>query len=69
MPEYKETEPTAIELSGTQTVMPCPKCGGTMYGSRYEARLKILSERTWNTCIECGYEIDMSKWKRSLLTV
>ena len=69
MTDYEEIEPTTIEIVGTQTIMPCPKCDGKMIGVKYDAPLKILSERSWNTCIECGYEIDVAKWKKSLFTV
>ena len=67
--EFIEDEPTALEIAGTQTIMPCPRCGEKMIGVKYNATLKILQERSWNTCVECGYEIDIAKWKRSILTV
>ena len=67
--EFVEDEPSSLEMVGTQTVMPCPKCGSKMLGVKYSAPLKILQERSWNTCMECGFEVDVAKWKRSLLTV
>ena len=56
-------------MFGQDVAMKCPKCGSNMIGVCYESSLKILQERSWNTCTQCGHEIDIAKWKRQVLSV
>ena len=63
-----EEEKSEIEISGQDVHMQCPKCGGNMVGVRYDTSLRILPERSWNTCMSCGHDVDMLQWKMRLFT-
>jgi len=53
-----------------QLFVPCPKCdGGNLFYTKYDAPLKILKERSWHMCKDCGYQIQMDEWKKSLFCV
>ena len=47
----------------------CPNCDGTMYAVRYDSQLKILKERGWQVCRQCGFERTIEDFKNELLTV
>ena len=47
----------------------CPSCSGKMYSVKYDAPLKVLKERVWQVCKECGFERSADEFKRILLTV
>jgi len=49
--------------------LACPSCEGKMYSVRYDAPLKILKERSWQICKECGFEQSTDDFKMRLLTV
>ncbi len=49
--------------------MTCPSCYGKMYSIRYDVPLKILKERSWQICKECGFEQSTDDFKKELLTV
>jgi C4-type Zn-finger protein len=46
--------------------IPCPSCGGKMYLVSYEATLRILKERSWQICKECGFERSTDEFKKML---
>jgi C4-type Zn-finger protein len=46
--------------------IPCPSCGGKMYLVSYEAPLRILKERSWQICKECGFERSTDEFKKML---
>jgi len=47
----------------------CPSCEGKMYLVQYDATLKILKERSWQLCKQCGFERSTDDFKKELLTV
>ena len=49
--------------------LSCPSCDGKMYVTSYDAPLKILKERSWQICRECGFEQTADEFKRGLWTV
>lgn len=49
--------------------LSCPSCDGRMYATAYDAPLKILKERSWQICRECGFERNADDFKKELLTV
>jgi len=49
--------------------LACPSCDGKMYSIRYDAPLKILKERSWQICKECGFEQSTDDFKKELWTV
>ena len=49
--------------------LSCPSCYSKMYSTRYDAPLKILRERSWQVCKECGFERSTEDFKKELLTV
>jgi C4-type Zn-finger protein len=44
----------------------CPVCGDSLFYTKYVAPLKILSERSWHYCRNCGYEMEFGKLKKSM---
>ena len=46
--------------------IPCPSCGGKMYSAGYEAPLKILKNRSWQICRECGFQRTTDEFKKLL---
>ncbi|MCZ6582399.1 MAG: hypothetical protein O6761_04420 [Thaumarchaeota archaeon] len=54
---------------GIPIPVSCPKCDSGMFRVGYDAPLKILKERSWQICKECGFERSTEDFKRSLLTV
>jgi len=46
--------------------IPCPSCGGNMYLVSYESPLRILKERSWQICKECGFERSTDEFKKML---
>jgi len=56
-------------LSKFNIPLSCPSCDGKMYTTSYDAPLKILKERIWQICRECGFEQTADEFKRSLWTV
>ncbi len=49
--------------------LSCPSCDGEMYATSYDAPLKILKDRSWQICRECGFEQSVEEFKRGLWTV
>ena len=49
--------------------LPRPSCEGKMYSVRYDPPLKILKERSWQVCKECGFEQSTDDFKMRLFTV
>jgi len=49
--------------------LSCPSCDGKMYAVRYDAPLKILKQRSWQICKECGFQQQADDFKSRLLTV
>jgi len=49
--------------------LSCPSCYGKMYSVRYDAPLKILKERSWQICKNCGFERTVDDFKKELFTV
>ena len=47
----------------------CPRCDGQMEIISYEVTIKILKQRSWLYCRGCRYEIEMERFKKTLLTV
>lgn len=58
---YQKTEVIPIPLS-------CPRCEDKMVVIRYDASLKILKERSWQVCRNCGFERSIEDFKKKLLT-
>jgi len=56
-------------MSQINIPLSCPSCDGKMYAVSYDAPLKILKERSWQVCKECGFEQQADDFKRMLLTV
>ena len=56
-------------ILGTSVAMHCPVCGGSMVGVAYDAPLKVLEDRKWNVCRDCGYQKDVNKWKKAVFTI
>jgi len=49
--------------------LDCPSCNGRMYATSYDASLKILKDRSWQVCKDCGFEQLADDFKRKLWTV
>ncbi len=49
--------------------LACPSCDGKICSIRYDAPLKILKERSWQICKECGFEQSTDDFKMKLWTV
>ena len=56
-------------MSQINIPLSCPSCDGNMYAVSYDTPLKILRERSWQVCKECGFEQQADDFKRRLLTV
>lgn len=53
----------------TPIPIACPKCCGKIVVIRYEVTLKVLRERSWQICKNCGFERSVDDFKKTLLTV
>ena len=49
--------------------IPCPKCGGKMYSTSYDAPLKVLRYRTWHVCKECTFTRNVDDFKKTLFCI
>jgi len=58
-----------VKMNQINIPLPCPSCDGKMYATKYDAPLKILKERSWQICRECGFEQSADEFKRGLWTV
>lgn len=47
----------------------CLSCNGRIYTTSYDVSLKILNDRNWQVCKECGFEQLPDDFKRRLWTV
>lgn len=45
----------------------CPHCdGNNLELTKYEVSLHVLKDRSWITCSDCDYEIEVDKLKKQL---
>jgi len=45
----------------------CPRCdGNNLILTSYEVTIRILKDRSWITCSDCDYEIEVDKFKKQL---
>jgi len=49
--------------------LSCPSCDEKMYSVRYDAPLRILKDRSWQICKNCGFERTIDDFKKELFTV
>ncbi|WP_316504845.1 hypothetical protein [Nitrosopumilus sp.] len=49
--------------------LSCPSCDGRMYVASYDSSLKILKNRSWQVCYQCGFERETEQFKKELITV
>jgi len=56
-------------LEGTPIPLRCPKCEGKLIAVKYSPFLKVLKDRGWHFCNECGFQQSVEKFKKMLLTV
>ncbi|MBS1269003.1 MAG: hypothetical protein MAG458_01739 [Nitrosopumilus sp.] len=56
-------------IDGIKIPLRCSKCGGRMIATKYDPTIKILTERSWQLCIDCGFQRSAEQFKLQLLTV
>lgn len=56
-------------IDGIKIPLRCSKCGGRMIAAKYDPAIKILTERSWQLCIDCGFQRSAEQFKLQLLTV
>ena len=56
-------------IDGIGIPLNCPKCYGKMIATKYEPVIKVLKERSWQLCTECGFQRTSEQFKEQLFTV
>ena len=52
-----------------QVPIPCPKCFNKLVCIRYDPQIKLLKDRIWHLCRNCGFQRSTDEFKKELLVI